>query len=834
MDSIGDIGHFLLISSFVLSFVSLLGFIYHESSNYQHTWFKFASTSFYLNGLTTLFAISLIYYLIINNLFEYYYAFQHSSIELPLYFKISSFWEGQEGSFLLWIFWNILLGIIFINKKTNKWNTSVLIIISLTQLFLTSMVLGIIFFDFKIGSSPFIMLRDAVTAPIFQLNPDFIPENGTGLNILLQNYWMVIHPPTLFLGFSICLIPFAYAISALRLSDFRGWILPAKKWLIYSIIVLGIGIMMGAYWAYETLNFGGYWNWDPVENAVYVRWLFLVASLHSIILAQKNKNYIKTSLILSIISFILILYSTFLTRSGILGDSSVHSFTDLGLSGQLLIYLFSFIILGFFYFVKRWDILPKSDKKIKNYTPEFWLLLGVLTLLVMSFQVIFPTSIPVISSIIEMFGGISNMAPPVEKELFYSNAQIWFASLIAIFTGIAQILWWNSKNSNNNINIFFRPLMLTMIISSLIIAIYPIKKISYMILITSSFFSIFSNGSILMHFFRKQQLVSSASVSHIGVAIMFIGILFSSGYSSIISKNYTGLVWNNEFPDEVNQDNMLIFVNEKRKVGEYDVEYLGKRKKIKNFDGFVNENYLEFVPIINKYILKKNIKTNGHELLENDTVEIDNKEITYFDLKFELNKNSFDTRKKDFNLFPKVQTDPNSDMIVFSPDVKNHFLEDLYVHVRTYPDPDQEIIWSEKDSLYVKINQTFFLNDYVSSLEKIKAKKDSLFNNRFVAEAQIKIMSNNQEYIAKPIYIIEDNKVGLVPDIVDDLGIKVYLSEIKPNDGLFKITFQTTQKNWVIIEAVQKPFINLFWIGFFVLIFGLLLSFRKKQIGSIT
>ena len=166
----------------------------------------------------------------------------------------------------------------------------------------------------------------------------------------------------------------------------------------------------------------------------------------------------------------------------------------------------------------------------------------------MSFQVIFPTSIPVISSIIEMFGGISNMAPPVEKELFYSNAQIWFASLIAVLSGIAQILWWKSKKSKNKIAMFFRPLMLTMVISSLIIVVYPIKQISYMILISSSFFSIFSNGSILLHFFRKQQLVSSASVSHIGVAIMFIGILFSSGYSSIISKNYTGLVWNSEFP----------------------------------------------------------------------------------------------------------------------------------------------------------------------------------------------------------------------------------------------------------------------------------------------
>ncbi len=834
MDTIGDIGHFLLITSFVLSFVSLLGFLYHESSNYQESWFKFASTSFYLHGITTLLAISLIYYLILNNLFQYYYAFQHSSIELPLYFKISSFWEGQEGSFLLWVFWNIFLGIIFINKKVSKWNTSVLIIISLTQLFLTSMVLGIIIFDFKIGSSPFIMLRDAVSAPIFQLNPDFIPENGTGLNPLLQNYWMVIHPPTLFLGFSICLIPFAYAISSLRLSDFRGWIIPAKKWLVYSIIILGIGIMMGAYWAYETLNFGGYWNWDPVENAVYVPWLFLVASLHSIILAQKNKNYITTSLILSILSFILILYSTFLTRSGILGDSSVHSFTDLGLSGQLLIYLFSFLTLGTAYLTKRWSVLPNSKNKIENYTPEFWLLLGVFTLLLMSFQVIFPTSIPVISSIIEMFGGISNMAPPVEKELFYSSAQIWFASLIAVLSGIAQILWWKSKKSKNKIAMFFRPLMLTMVISSLIIVVYPIKQISYMILISSSFFSIFSNGSILLHFFRKQQLVSSASVSHIGVAIMFIGILFSSGYSSIISKNYTGLVWNSEFPDEVNQDNMLIFVNEKRKVGEYDVEYLGKRKKIKNFDVFVNENYLEYIPIINKYVLKKDIEINGYKLLENDTVEIDNNEITYFDLKFELTKKSFDIRKQDFNLFPKVQTDSNSDMIVFSPDVKTHLLEDLYVHVRTYPDPDQEIKWSEKDSMYVKINETFFLNDYVSSIQKIKAKKDSLFSNRFVAEAQIKILSNNQEYIAKPIYIIEDNKVGLVPDIVDDLGIKVYLSEINPNDELFKISFQTTQKNWVIIEAVQKPFINLFWIGFFILILGLFLSFRKKQIASIS
>ena len=151
--------------------------------------------------------------------------------------------------------------------------------------------------------------------------------------------------------------------------------------------------MMGAYWAYETLNFGGYWNWDPVENAVYVPWLFLVASFHSILLTQKNKDNYKLSLMLSILSFILILYSTFLTRSGILGDSSVHSFTDLGLSGQLLLYLLSFIFISTYLFIKRWNEIPSSEKEKRRYSAEFWLFIGIFTLLLMSFQVIFPTSI---------------------------------------------------------------------------------------------------------------------------------------------------------------------------------------------------------------------------------------------------------------------------------------------------------------------------------------------------------------------------------------------------------------------------------------------------------
>ena len=376
------------------------------------------------------------------------------------------------------------------------------------------------------------------------------------------------------------------------------------------------------------------------------------------------------------------------------------------------------------------------------------------------------------------------------------------------------------------VSLFSNPLAFTFIISSLIIYSYPITIPSYMILLTASLFSFFSNGSVLLYFFRKKDLISSASVSHIGLAIMLIGILFSSGYSSIVSKNYTGLIWNNDFPDDVNEDNMLLFVNEERNVGDFRVSYEGERKKLKNYSGFINKNFLELIPLENKYILKKDLTFDGVDLKENDTLDVDNNDITYFEL-------SFKKEEEAFTLFPKVQTDPNSDMIVFSPDVSKDLFQDLYVHVRTYPDPKQEIKWSVKDSISVPIDETFFLNDYVSRLLKVSTKTISEDSKQFIAEAQIKILASGQDYIARPAFIIDDNKVGIVPDIIDDLGIKVSLTEIIPEEGLFKITYQTTQKNWVIVEAMQKPFINFMWLGFFILTLGLLLSFKKLKLSRI-
>ena len=197
----------------------------------------------------------ILFMIIYNHNFEYHYAWSHSSVNLAVHYMVACFWEGQEGSFLIWTLWNALLGFVLIGTN-KKWEAPVMTVFALVQVFLTSMILGIVIGDFKLGSSPFILLRDVLSDPRFLINPNFVPADGTGLNPLLQNYWMVIHPPMTFLGFSLTLVPFSFCIAGLWRKDFTDWIRPALPWTIFGGVILGTAIIMGAYWAYETLNLG--------------------------------------------------------------------------------------------------------------------------------------------------------------------------------------------------------------------------------------------------------------------------------------------------------------------------------------------------------------------------------------------------------------------------------------------------------------------------------------------------------------------------------------------------------------------------------------------------
>ncbi|MFM8485259.1 MAG: cytochrome c biogenesis protein CcsA, partial [Bacteroidota bacterium] len=230
--------------------------------------------------MTVFSIIGLLFYILVGKMYEYNYAWANVSDDLPVQYVFSAFWKEQQGSFLLWSFWHIILSAIVI-VRGGKWEAPVLTVVALTEAVIGSMLLGLYFGHFRLGASPFDLLRDTMSAPIFQQADYLTKISGQGLNPLLQNYWMTIHPPTLFLGFASTVFPFAYAASGLWYREHKAWLKPALGWSLFSAGILGLGILMGGAWAYEALSFAGYWAWDPVENASLVPWLTMVAGIHT-------------------------------------------------------------------------------------------------------------------------------------------------------------------------------------------------------------------------------------------------------------------------------------------------------------------------------------------------------------------------------------------------------------------------------------------------------------------------------------------------------------------------------------------------------------------------
>ncbi len=826
--SLGNIGHLLTIFAFITSLVA--AFSYYKatagSKLKANDWLKNGRWAFLAHAVTTLGVFAILFTIVSGNHFEYNYAWSHSSKHLPWYYMLSAMWEGQEGSFLIWMVWNALLGVVLI--FTNKsWEGPVMVVFALVQTFLASMVLGVVVGHTQIGLSPFALLRDAMDAPIFLSNPNFIPEDGSGLNPLLQSYWMVIHPPILFLGFATTLVPFAYATAALWTKRYQDWVRPALPWTLFSAAVLGFGILLGAYWAYETLNFGGYWNWDPVENSSYVPWLILVAAIHTMIVFKKNHTALKSSLGLCIAGFVLIVYSTFLTRSGILGNASVHSFTDLGLSGQLLIYLAVFTIGGFGLFLYRWRDLPVEGEEPSVYSREFWIFIGATTLCLMAFQVIIPTSIPVWNSIVKAFGGISNVALPTDQVAFYSKFQLWFAVAIALLSGTGQFFYWKKMDAQKFWDAITIPFILTLVFSGAIILLYPIADLSYIALVTAGMYCLTANGFILFSLLKKSPKLSGGAVTHIGMALMLIGILFSAGYSNVASLNQTGMpIFKDAKDKQFDQENLVLWVNKDRQMGQYMLNYKGRRLEVDGMPNYVDHNLLKSTGDSRMKIAREDLAYEGRTYFhKGDTVEVHPENI-YFEVDYKDPSNG-----QNFTLFPRAQVNPNMGMVI-SPDIKRGLTGDLYTHVSAFITPDQETEWSPAKTFEAKMGEQFIINDFVcrfDSLTKLNKIGDMPLNKEDVAvQATVTIFDQNRSYEVNPIFLVSGQQVGKIPEVSEDLGIKLSLSNIKPKEGIFVFEAQTSQKDYIVLKALNKPFINVLWLGTLLVMIGFSIAMVRR------
>lgn len=802
-----------------------------ETGNHPDDWRLLARYAFYVHGAAILGVIVCLYGIVYNHFFEYHYAWSHSSRALPVQYVISCFWEGQEGSFLLWLFWNAAVGIVLTRTANSRWEAPMLAVFALVQAFLASMILGVVFGDsFKIGSSPFLLLREAMPdAPIFAADPNFIPKDGNGLNALLQNYWMVIHPPTLFLGFALALVPFAYCIAGLWRNDPIGWIRPAQVWMLFGSAVLGVGILMGGYWAYETLNFGGYWNWDPVENAVYVPWLVMVASLHTMLIAKRSSAGLKTAIILTISAFLLILYSTFLARSGVLGNASVHSFTDLGLSGQLLIYLLAFVVLAVTLMAVKWKTIAPDEKEVSVYTKEFWLFIGSLVLVLAAFQVITTTSIPVYNKIWESFGKVSNLALPADQVAHYNKFQIWFFVTIALLTGIGQFVWWG-KAGKKGWNELINPAILTLAVSAAVIVFAKMQNPVYMALLVASVFALATNGTVLLGVIRGKTKLSGGAVAHIGLALMLIGVLYSSGYSTVVSQNNSGLLISKDDTftrndNKENKENSLLWLNQPEKMGEFQITYRGRRIQARDVPGYIPRSFVTVIEGDWHGIAQKDIEQNGtvyHK--KGDTLAL-YPENAYYEVEYR------DADGKIFSLFPRAQNNEKMGLLA-SPDIRHKVSRDLYTYVSSVPDPNAENTWSKTERYTVAMKDTFFLNDYVAILDNVVRATEvegmTLGPQDAAVKAVVRVLDKTGERTLTPAFVIRDRMIGRKAETSDELGIRIQLEAINPQTGKFTFAVNRTQRDYIVMKAVEKPLINVLWIGALVVTLGFVISMRKR------
>ena len=422
------IGGIIIKLAFVFAILSMAGYIRHHLKGTDRSLIA-GRVFFHSTVVMIVLGSATLLYLILTHQFQYSYVWSYSSRALSTPLLISTFYAGQEGSFLLWSLFMAIIGVFLLRHSARVgYEAQVMSVFVGIELILLVMLLV---------KSPFLYVWESFA----EVGPGFIPADGRGLNPLLQNYWMVIHPQVLFSGFAAMGVPYAYAMAALLKRDYDHWFKAAVPWIAFGTFVLGLGIMMGGYWAYETLGWGGYWAWDPVENSSLVPWLLSVASIHTILSQRRSGAFARTNLVLGMLCFILVIYSTFLTRSGVLGDTSVHSFAEPGMWAYWLLVgmLFLSVLAPVILFISRWKEIPRRPAKHSFYSREFALFLGASTLVLIAVFVVVGTSSPIITEILYGKKSAVDIA-------YYATTILPLGVILALLMGVGQLLWWTRSD----------------------------------------------------------------------------------------------------------------------------------------------------------------------------------------------------------------------------------------------------------------------------------------------------------------------------------------------------------------------------------------------------
>ncbi len=518
----GTLGSYLLIVALFVCVYSLIA-IAKGVRTKSPKWMKSGQNAVLaVGGLVSLAVAILIYSFVVND-FHIQYVAEHSARSLSLGYRLTAFWAGQEGSLLLWEWLLALFAVILIIQNRRK-NKELMPYVSATMMAISLFFLVLLIFV----SKPFHLLS-------------FLPSDGMGLNPLLQNPGMILHPPATFLGYVGFSVPFAFAIAALLTRKLGNiWIISTRKWVLFSWLCLSIGNLLGAQWAYMELGWGGYWAWDPVENASFIPWLTATAYLHSVMIQERRGMLKVWNMVLIILTFTLTIFGTFLVRSGIL--SSVHSFAVSPVLGALfLAFIGLILIFSFGLLLNRKSLLKGENELDSLLSRESTFLFNNLILVGAAFAIFWGTIFPLIS---EAVRGIKiTVGPP-----FYNQIMIPIGLALLLLTAVCPLISWRKASGKNLRKNFLYPLIVSIIGGVAMfhwIIPHPYAFISF-------FLAIFVTSTIIIEFIRgvrarkemtKEGYLKSlfgliarnkrrygGYIIHIGIVCLFVGITGSSAF----------------------------------------------------------------------------------------------------------------------------------------------------------------------------------------------------------------------------------------------------------------------------------------------------------------
>ncbi len=790
------IGSIVLTLALASSVIAMVMF-YLNFRGYTNT-LNYGRIAYHTMTMLVITASTILWYLLLTHQYQYHYVFSYSNNSLNTGFLVSSFWGGQEGSFMLWLLLTSIVGVVLqsYSSKRGDLEPRVMAVFTLATTFLLIMVspwfknpfefiwATLVFIDAKSISAQFLnapfMQNFIFTDPNSQttfvkMSEDLynvlsasgiavndVVINGKGLNPQLLNFWMQIHPPTLFTGFSMATVPFAFAMAAMMKNDYRDWVRQAFPWVLAGTGILGLGIMMGGYWAYEMLGWGGYWAWDPVENSSLIPFLVGTASIHTLLVQRKSQakggigRYARTNIILSLMTYVLVLYSTFLTRSGILGDASVHSFVDPGMLVYLFLVIFigSFMLLGFGMLLFRWKYLGEHVQIEEGLlSRELALFTSAVVLCASATVVLVGTSAPIWGSAVDTF--------------FYNEMHVPIAIIIGLLNGLSLLIKWKDTKSQEILKKSALSAGGAVLFTILVAALGAVNDLMMIVLTLTTAFALFVNLEIAIKIVKGNMKMLGAYVAHIGIALFILGVIGSASFS-----------------EEVDVD---LVKNETKSAFGFDMTFTG------------------YSPIENntKYAFNINLK-NG---------------------------------SSDYSVAPVMYISDFNNGLMREPDILSLLTKDIYISPLGYDEGKGEN--SEGQSFSLELgSQSNFGDATISYQSFIKPDMSAMTTGGSIRMgAVITVQKDGKTYTDSTVMQGNTGNFDFVAAQFNDANLKVQVQKIDPitKQAVFIVsniveqTQVTTQPKEVLtVTASIKPFISFVWIGVLVMFIGFFVSVARR------